>query len=189
MMSDPSAEKPEVDKGPNPYDGRNHESGPPISGDAKVGVASLLGHLAGSLSEIDKQNVGGSSNLKARKIDPKQAYHQLMGEPPKQVAPVQVPAPQIQSQPQPQHVMHAQPPVSVNSVDDSLYRRIEKLEKIVEAYKLPLKFKRGISYTINTTKIKGTFSDPVQIIELLSSELSKQTKSITLKLNDNTKAK
>ena len=85
--------------------------------------------------------------------------------------------------------MHAPPPVSVNSVDDSLYRRIEKLEKIVEAYKLPLKFKRGISYTINTTKIKGTFSDPVQIIELLSSELSKQTKSITLKLNDNTKAK
>jgi hypothetical protein len=190
MMSEPNDTEPQADKGPNPYDGRNHESGSPISENAKVGVASLLGHLAGSLSEIDKQNVGGSTSLKAKKIDPKQAYQQIMG-----TSPVQAPAPQPQMvTPQtpvqvPPHSVPVQQPVSVNPVDESVYKRLERLEKIVETYKLPLKFKRGINYTINTPKIKGTFSDPVQIIELLSTELSKQTKSITLKLNDNTKVK
>lgn len=191
MMSDPDVNNTQVDKGPNPYDSRDHQTSPAIAGDAKVGIASLLGHLAGSLSEIDKQNVGGSSSLKAKKIDPKQAYQQLVGEP---VAPPVSPSVMQQQpvgHPPPVNTVTTSPmsPVQPTVVDESMTRRVERLEKIVETYKMPLKFKRGISYTINTSKIKGTFTDPIQIIELLTSELSKQTKSITLKLNDNTKTK
>ena len=36
-------------------------------------------------------------------------------------------------------------------------------------------------------KIAGEFKDPTTILDLISTEMSKQTKTITLKLNDKTK--
>jgi hypothetical protein len=70
-----------------------------------------------------------------------------------------------------------------------LERRVDELESIIESYKKIVKFKRGISYSINTVKIKGEFKDPTTILDLISTELAKQTKIITLKLNDSTKLK
>ena len=51
------------------------------------------------------------------------------------------------------------------------------------------RFKRGVSYTINTAKISGEFKDVGTILDIVSAELAKQTKTITIKLNDNTKNK
>ena len=78
-----------------------------------------------------------------------------------------------------------QPPVS----SPDLERRVRELEGIIESYKKITKFKRGISYSISTAKIKGEFKDPETILDLISTELAKQTKTITLKLNDSTKPK
>ena len=75
----------------------------------------------------------------------------------------------------------------VHTNNDSIEKRITQLEKVIESYKKITKFKRGISYTINTAKISGEFKDPIDIIDIVTTELAKQTKSITLKLNDNTK--
>ena len=174
-------------RGSNPYDGRDHQRTQGVTGDSKLGVASLLNHLAGSLNAIDKQNVGGSTNLKAKKFDTKQTYSQIMGENVNHVQPVQPPVPA--QPPVPVSTPPQQPVVQTQHVDTSqLEERVAKLEKIVSQLNIPLKFKRGISYNITTSKIKGTFSDPATIIEILSTELAKQTKSITLKLNDSSKS-
>ena len=154
----------------NPYANRNHENPSGVESTASVGVASLLGHVAGTLNEIDKKNVGGNNQfVKAKKIDPTTAYQNIMGKPVQQQP---VPQQHVPQQPVPQqHV--PQQTIPQQPVATDLERRICALEKAVAALNIPLKFKRGISYNVNTSKIKGTFSDPVQLLELIGNEISK----------------
>ena len=178
---------------PNPYDYRDHENSAPMGRDDVLAVAGLFGQVAGSLSEIDKNNVGGESlNIKARKLDPKTALkkytnaatsQQLPGSSPQPVA-VPMAPPGAQQHMQPVHQVVPQQHI-VTETD--LERRVVELEKIVETYRSIVKFKRGISYNITTSKISGTFKDMSTILDIVTTELAKQTKSITLKLNDNTK--
>lgn len=176
----------------SPYDNRNHENVSMDQNDLRA-VAGLLGQVSGGLKEIDKRNVGGDSQwIKANKIDPKQVLRSMVG----QTQPTPVPGQQtqqittpVQQSPVPQAVI---PPeqVNVNNNElEQLKKRILDLEKTLEAYKNVVKFKRGISYTINTSKITGQFKDPGVILDLISTEMAKNTKVITLKLNDDTKGK
>ena len=176
----------------NPYDNRNHENVSMDQNDLRA-VAGLLGQVSGGLKEIDKRNVGGDSQwIKANKIDPKQVLRGMVGQ--AQPTPVEVQQTQqvttpVQQAPVPQAVI---PPESVNVSNnelEQLKKRILDLEKTLEAYKNVVKFKRGISYTINTSKITGQFKDPGVILDLISTEMAKNTKVITLKLNDDTKGK
>lgn len=180
----------------NPYNQRDHDTVPMDQNDIRA-VAGLLGQVSGSLKEIDKRNVGGNSQwIQANKIDPRQVLRGMTGETqvtpqPTQVTPQptqQITTP-VQSQPTPQAVI---PPQSQNISNDEieqLNKRVLDLERTLETYKNIVKFKRGISYTINTSKISGQFKDPGVILDLISTEMAKNTKVITLKLNDETKGK
>lgn len=178
---------------PNPYNARDHEITSPMGKNDLVAVASLFGHVAGSLGEIDKQNVGGGNQfIRAKRLDPRSAINSLASKSGVQSQPVQ--------QPKPPSVMNTNPPELIPqikltspevkpkvSVDESLVRRIEHLEKIVESYKKITKFKRGISYNISTSAVTGEYKDPAAILDLVASSLANQAKTITLKLNDKTK--
>ena len=183
---------------PNPYLNRNHEDSAPLrtKGDV-LAVASLLGHVTGNLNEIDKQNVGGDSQyIKAAKMDPKQVLKQMAAsssngsvptKPPQPnqvptVQPVQNIAPQVDQPP-----LVQQAPVVSQPVDGDLVKRVAALERVVDVFKRITKFKRGISYNINTSKISGNFKDPETILDIVANELAKQTKTITIKLDDKTK--
>lgn len=186
---------------PNPYNARNHEHSGPLGKDDVLAVASLMGQVAGSLGEIDKQNLG-SGHITAKKINPKEALMNFVGsDPTAKLAPQ--PAPQPVPQPVPQQPVATvtqsntvpvtpvqMPPSQVPSTDTTeLENRIAALEKIVSTYKNIVKFKRGISYNITTSKISGTFKDVSTILDIVTTELAKQTKSIIIKLNDSTKNK
>lgn len=187
MMSDDNKEH-------NPYDGRNHEGNGIQSREDVLAVAGLLGQVTGSLVEIDKQQVGSDSHfIRAKKMDAKQALNNIVGNSSVQTAPA-VQAPALHPVPKPTvprtQAKPVQAPQEVPTVNESdLVKRVTELEKIVEAYKKVIKFKRGVSYTVSTTNIKGEFKSPEDILDLISSEMSKQTKSITLKLNDTNKTK
>lgn len=185
----------------SPYDYRDHESVNMNSDDIRA-VAGLLGQVTGSLKEIDKRNVGGNSQwIQANKTDPKQLLRNMVQStqpnnqsPPPQPAQVTPPQPQQTSVPVPPPNMIPEPviPPSVQPPTgelEQLKKRVIDLEKTVEAYKNIVKFKRGVSYTINTSKISGSFKDPGVILDLISTEMAKQTKVITLKLNDESKSK
>ena len=171
----------------NPYNNRNHESGQPITSKSDVlAVAGLLGNVSRELTHIDKQNVGGDSQfIKAKKIYPQQTLQQIVGAGPTTMTQATMTAsvPMTQTQ-QPPQVTHQSPPVVSPS---DLERRVEKLEKLADSQNKKLKFKRGVSYDVSTTKIKGNFKDPQDIVDIVFSELAKQTRSITIKLNDATK--
>lgn len=173
----------------NPYNSRNHESDTPMGRDDIYAVAGLLGHVSGQLKDIDTKNVGGESPfIKANKLDPKQALQRMVdqGKPPGEMTnntPLQ--PQQVVQQPQPL-------PVTVPHVDqtymDDINKRLDKLERSLEmSSKINFKFKRGISYSVISSKIKGEFKDPTDIVEIVMSEMAKQSKTITLKLNDTTK--
>lgn len=190
---------------PNPYLNRNHEDSAPLrtKGDV-LAVASLLGHVTGNLNEIDKQNVGGDSQyIKAAKMNPKQVLKQMAASssngniPTKPPQPNQVPVVQpaqkieqpvqniVSPVDQPPSVQQA--PVVSQPVDGDLVKRVAALERVVDVFKRITKFKRGISYNINTSKISGNFKDPETILDIVANELAKQTKTITIKLDDKTK--
>ena len=173
----------------NPYNQRDHDTVPMDQNDIRA-VAGLLGQVSGSLREIDKRNVGGNSQwIQANKIDPKQVLRGMTGETQVTPQPKQQITTPVQSQPTPQAVI---PPQSQNISNDEieqLNKRVLDLERTLETYKSIVKFKRGISYTINTSKISGQFKDPSVILDLISTEMAKNTKVITLKLNDETKGK
>lgn len=179
----------------NPYNSRNHEQQSLNKSDV-LAVAGLMGQVAGSLNEIDKMNAGGhNSFIRAKKIDPRQALNNFVGANSSagiQPVPQQVsqPVPQQVSQPVPQPisqpVQQIQQPI-VNQGDSGLEQRVRELEKIVNSYKKITKFKRGISYNVNTNKITGEYKDPGDILDIVASSLANQTKTITIKLNDSNK--
>ena len=104
-------------------------------------------------------------------------------EQPAVVSPDQILAPESIQQ------AHVQTSSQTTAIDQSvllrLTERIDRLEQKINNRKL--KFKRGISYNINTTNIKGTFRDYNDIVDVVASEIMKQTKTITLRLNDSNK--
>lgn len=182
---------------PNPYNSRNHETSVPLGRDDVMAVASLFGQVAGSLSEIDKQNLGSESqHIMAKKIDPKAALMNFVGESKNNPLPAQQPAPPqhaaaIPQAPPPQVTPQPASPQPAKVVENTaeLEKRVTALEKIVQTYKNIVKFKRGVSYTVSTSKMTGTFKDVEMILDIVTTELAKQTKSITIKLNDSTKNK
>lgn len=181
-------------EGPNPYEIRNHEDNGINTRDDVLAVAGLLGQVTGSLGEIDKQQVGSDSQfIRAQKMDPKQALSNIVhnGSVPQAPAPVAPPMPVAAPPPvpTPTSVAPSVPPVQQVTSNPDLTKRVDELEKIIETYKKITKFKRGISYTINTTNIKGEFKSPEDILDVISSEMAKQAKTITLKLNDTNKTK
>jgi hypothetical protein len=195
--------KPEPPTEPNPYNSRDHEHTPAIQRGDLAAVASLFGHVAGSLSEIDKQNVGGANQfIQAKKLDPKLAMSNLItktgGPPPQNQTPLTNPTPQmnvnIPTLPIVQQEKHSPvenlpqmiPPESNQNTSD-LHARVAKLEKLVDTYKKVVKFKRGVSYNITTSTVIGEYKDPESILDLVAASLANQTKTITIKLNDKTK--
>lgn len=174
----------------NPYESRDHENLNPVDKSDVMAVASLLGQVTGSLREIDSRNVGGQNQYtQAVKMDPKKVLKDFAAtgfenEPrsaPEQSVNNNTPAIQQHNMQQPV----IQQPISMSETTElkDLRQRVTDLEKIVESYKRVEKFKRGVSYIVSTTNIKGTYKQPQDILDIVSSELSKQTKTITLKLN------
>lgn len=184
MMSDPQPE-------PSPYTARDHNVETPIDRTDVLSMAQLLGHVSGSLKEIDDKIIEKSEYSRALKMDPKQALMKLTGGAtpttphvqPAVVSPDQILAPESIQQP------HVQTSSQTTAIDQSvllrLTERIDRLEQKINNRKL--KFKRGVSYNINTTNIKGTFRDYNDIVDVVASEIMKQTKTITLRLNDSNK--
>ena len=169
----------------NPYANRHHDNNVISTKNEVMAVAGLLGSVSGELGRIDQQNVGGDSQfIKAKKINPRETLNNIVGvqnqhpsTKPANTQHIQMPAP-----------TSPRPPVAGTIQEDtSLTKRVTELERIVESYKKVIKFKRGISYNINTTNIKGEFRSPGDILDVVSSEMAKGTKTITLKLNDTTK--
>lgn len=172
----------------NPYAGRDHESGQGLNSADLPAIAALVGTATGELKKIDERNVGDSSFTQALKMNPTQAVKSIIGSPGS-------PTPQPQS-------THHHPPVSsppsvsppppVSSPPpmdmSSLESRVLALEKFMETQKRDLKFKRGITYDIATSTIKGNFKNPSDILDIVLTELAKNTKTITLKLRDANKS-
>ena len=171
----------------NPYQqGRDHESQIPMDRDDVLAVAGLLGTVNGALGEIDKRNLGG---VQAKQMDPKLALQKIAA----------ANGAVINQQPGQQNIQQIphQPPIPVagfgqtttnpkpvqdNGYTTELEKRVRALEAVVESYKKVEKFKRGVGYSINTVKIKGEFRDPSTILDIVSTEIAKNTKTITLKL-------
>ena len=172
----------------NPYPHRDHEAPVEMQRDDVLAVASLLGQVTGSLREIDKQNVGGQGNqfIKAAKMDPKDALRSIVSKNTSDPVADAAQPPVVPQVPVQQAVQVTAPPPQ-QSIPSDLERRVTALEKIVETFKSPVKFKRGISYSITTSKMSAEFKDPSLILDIIATELAKNTKSITLKLNDKSK--
>ena len=177
---------------PNPYSNRDHETTRPVDKSDVMAVAGLLGQVSGALSEIDRNNVGGDGhNVRARQIDPKMALKNFAGAgyTNSTQQPVQQATVPVQSAIQPiTQTTVTQTPDNTNELHE-LKKRVTNLERLVQSYKNVVKFKRGVSYKLSTTKISGEFKDMETILDIVSAELAKQTKTITIKLNDNTKDK
>lgn len=183
---------------PNPYSNRDHETTKPVDKSDVMAVAGLLGQVSGALSEIDRNNVGGDGhNVRARQMDPKAALKNYAGagytssiQQPVQQATVPVPSMEV-----PPSAIQPIAQTTVTQIPDNtdelheLKKRVTDLERLVQSYKNVVKFKRGVSYKLTTTKISGEFKDMETILDIVSAELAKQTKTITIKLNDNTKDK
>lgn len=180
----------------NPYNGsRDHETPKPMDRDDMMAVAGLLGTVSGALNEIDKKNVGGANQfVQARKLDPKQALQNIITSnqayTPQQALPPQPvhqsPPPPVASPPS-ETTQQIQSQVPQQNVDVSeLEKRVRELEVIVSSYKKIEKFKRGVGYKIVTSKISGEFKEPSTIMDVISTEIAKNTKTITLKLIDAT---
>lgn len=174
----------------NPYNARNHEAEVSMDREDVLAVAGLLGSVSRNLSDIDSKNVGGSNPFtQAKKMDPKAVLKDMtqghsVQSPPPPVPVQQVPVPTAQPIPVPT----TQPGEIVYSPGmEELIKRIDALESALEKTNRALKFKRGISYDINTASIKGNFKSPSDIIDIVLAELAKNTKTITLKLNDTSK--
>lgn len=180
---------PENKDEPNPYQqGRDHESNAPMDREDVLAVAGLLGTVNGALSEIDKRNIGG---VQARQMDPKSALQKIASANGAVINPPggHTPPPPVPSSTPPPVVGNVASPVlnvSPTGYTAELEKRILALESIVGSYKKVEKFKRGIGYSIQSAKIKGTFKDPTTILDLISTELSKNTKTIKLTLIDAT---
>lgn len=190
---------PEENLPQNPYaGGRDHESDRPMDREDVLAVAGLLGSVTGALGEIDKKNVGGQNQfVQAKKIDPKQALSNIakangavntFQQPPPVPGP-QSPTQQVIMQQQPTPPPPPPPAFDTPNNSSELEARVRELETIVQSYKKIVKFKRGISYSVNTTTIKGEFKDPATLLDLISTEMAKNTKSITIKLVDASKPK
>lgn len=176
---------------PNPYDTRNHEDGHAIDHSDVLAVAGLVGQISGTLSEIDTKMVGSdSANVRASQIhDTKAALAKIVGttgtvQKPKAVANHPAPSPQTHPQPMPSRQNNIS-----QAGSQILEERIANLEEIVATYKKIIKFKRGVSYMVNTSTIKGEFKTPSDILDIVAAELAKGSKNITIKLNDSTKIK
>lgn len=186
---------PEKNEQPNPYQqGRDHESGAPMDRDDVLAVAGLLGTVNGALGEIDKRNLGG---VQAKQMDPKLALQKIaaangaiLNQPVSHQSPQHIPQQTMPTHPvipPPAPIPVAGAPVIQNNdYTAELEKRVRALESVVESYKKIEKFKRGIGYSISTAKIKGEFKDPSTILDIISTEISKNTKTITLKLLDAT---
>ena len=181
---------PEKNEQPNPYQqGRDHENSAPMDRDDVLAVAGLLGTVNGALGEIDKRNLGG---VQAKQMDPKLALQKIatangavINQPASHQSPQHIP-----QQTMPTHPVIPppvpSPVIQNNDYTAELEKRVRALESVVESYKKVEKFKRGIGYSISTAKIKGEFKDPSTILDIISTEISKNTKTITLKLLDAT---
>lgn len=172
---------------PNPYANRDHEQSSSFNKGDALAMAGLLGAVSGELGRIDEQNVGGQNQfVQAKKMDPRQVLKEMAGGATSQSIPLQpgqsTSVPQVQPVARPTPV---NPPVPVSS---DLEKRVSVLEKIVETFKHVTKFRRGVSYTITTSHIKGgVFKSPETILDIVANELSKGSKSITIKLNNESK--
>jgi len=186
---------PEENEQVNPYQqGRDHENGAPMDRDDVLAVAGLLGTVNGALGEIDKRNLGG---VQAKQMDPKIALQKIaaangaiLNQPVSHQSPQHIPQQTMPTHPvipPPAPIPVAGAPVIQNNdYTAELEKRVRALESVVESYKKIEKFKRGIGYSISTAKIKGEFKDPSTILDIISTEISKNTKTITLKLLDAT---
>lgn len=190
----------------NPYANRNHDNqGTDLAKSDVHAVAALLGKVSGSLKEIDRQNVGSEGNNKALRMDPKETLKNMFKSSTQSDEPV-VPLPadvqetlipeitqSVESKSVPVTPKQTVPTPSIQQqvsnvvVADEIHERLLKLEQRV--FKKQFKFKRGVSYTINTVNIKGTFKDPDDIVDIVYSELAKQVKTITIKLDGTNKTK
>ena len=177
----------------NPYDSRDHQTRSGVNKEDLHSIAALVGNVSGQLKDIDKKIVGdGNSQTQALKINPTQSVKQIMGVgsiPSVSPPPVNNTPPQsVQLPAMPAPVPAPPPSVDMSGLKE-LIQRIEKIEDQISNYKKIFKFKRGISYDINTSTIKGNFKDPQDITDVILTELAKNAKSITLKLNDANKTR
>lgn len=176
-----------AEEGPNPYANRDHELSSNFNKDDAVAMAGLLGAVSGELGRIDEQNVGGQNQfVQAKKMDPRQILKDVTGNPISQPVPKQPIQPTITTPVQ----QVASPVASSHPVSTSpdLEKRVSALEKIVETFKHVTRFRRGVSYTVTTSHIKGgIFKSPETILDIVANELSKGSKSITIKLNNESK--
>ena len=192
----------------NPYAGRDHEN--TQTPNNLRSIAALVGNVSGQLKDIDKKIVGGQNNqfTQALKMDPTQVVKSIVGAggpspavpPPAPVLPpepasqpaqqIPQPPPPPPPTPEPVPVPTAQPGEIVYSPGmEELIKRIDALESALDKTNRALKFKRGISYNINTATIKGNFKNPNDIVDIVLAELAKNTKTITIKLEDANKAR
>ena len=115
---------------PSPYQDRDHEA-QNLTNDDIYAVASLFNRVGGALTEVDKQNVGGSS-IQAQKLDPNAVLAASKSSPvpavqttPVQTTPVQTTPQRIQSP------VKQKKPVDTNTSDTALLKRIKTLETTV----------------------------------------------------------
>lgn len=173
----------------NPYAGRNHENTTLGTGDIRA-VAALVGTAASELRGIDQKNIGDSSFTKALKMDPVEAVKRAVNVPENtyQQPPEGYQQQPITQRPQPPPIPVQEPRINTAELDE-LRKRVNNLENIVGSGKNTVKFKRGISYDLSTTSIKGNFKNPGDILDIILNEMAKNCKTITLKLCDANKNK
>lgn len=183
----------------NPYDARDHESPPGIDKSDVRAVAALLGTVSGSLREIDKKVITDSQFTKAHKIDPKQSLKEFAGSinntPDTEPQPANPQIPELIPAPEPQVTHNQVPPTEIKTITQvtpdlaDIHKRLNALESTSKDVG---KFKRGITYNVSSLNVKGNYKCKEDILSAVSSELNKQVKVITIRLDDankNTKQK
>jgi hypothetical protein len=168
----------------NPYMHRDHQNNSLGKDDIRA-VAGLIGNVTGTLRDLDSKIVGSDSQFtKALKIDPKETLKKIIGTGSlrnTKNTPEVPPSPQVNtSQPE------KQPTPQQASSSTELSSRLTRLEQRVFGDK---KFKRGITYDVSSLNVKGSYKSQNDILDIVSSELNKQVKLITIRLNDTNKNK
>lgn len=165
-------------KGISPDILHRHEQPQEFTADDMSMLMNFTKRVGAELNMVDKYNVGSNSNIKAMRLERDKILS-------KDLLPVsKQPTQPIMTNQQKQASAPITTPVTNNSTDTDILKRIERIESSINTLKKAKRIKRGVSYNVCSNGCRGVLMDAELIAEFVITELAKGVKTITLKRND-----
>ena len=182
-----------------PLDTARHEESYGFDPEDVDMLAAFTKRISSELHQVDSQNVGSNSTIRAHQLEQKKILDGLKRDNTsktreqtvqettvnKQTQPnngTQSPAPQLQ---QSQPAVAEQPVV----VSDDINRRLTRVESSIRTIQKARRIKKGVSYSVSSNGFKGVIKDAELLADFIINEVAKGVKTITIRSNNDTKDK